>query len=145
MRFKTYMKEDAPERRIYFAHPQKYYGTKWETKAMQMIQKKWPNHVIINPHGPKWARRAAKLGFQPFYQAIRLAEFVVILLFDKNNPDLLGGGSYKEAVRAESEGKDVWIVNPWKGTLQKRKVSSLKGLSKDDPYYKQYSWDEDEI
>lgn len=138
----NYLKEDAPERRIYFAHPQKYYNTRLETISMQLINKKWPNHVIINPSGPKWPRRAAKLGFQPFYQAIRLAEFSVFMPLDETGK-LLSGGAYKEAVRTDKLKKDIWIVNPWKKTLKKVKLSDIRGISKDDPYYKTYLWDED--
>jgi len=131
-----------PYKKLYFGHPQKYYNTKWETKAIQMIMKEFPQHNVINPSGPKWGRRAKKLGFQPFYQAIKLADIGVFMPIDDSGK-LFSGGTYKEAVRTEKEGKEVWVVNPWKNTLKKRKVSTMKSISKSDPYYDKYSWDED--
>ena len=109
--------------KLYFGHPQKYYNTKWETKAIQMIMRKFPRHNVINPSGPKWGRRAEKLGFQPFYQAIRLADLGIFMPIDETGI-LFSGGTHKEAVRTEKEGKEVWVVNPWKNTLKKRKVST---------------------
>lgn len=136
-----YLNEEGAELRIYFAHPQLYYNTKWETKAIMMIKKKFPQHIIINPSGSSWSRRAQKLGFQPFYQAVKLADLTVALPLEIGS---FSGGTHKEMVKAESLGKDVWVVNPWKNTLKQLKnVKSVKFLKKDDPYYDQFSWDED--
>jgi len=141
MKLKQYLKEEI-ERRIYFAHPQMYYNTKWETKAIQMIQKKWPNHVVVNPNQhSRFERAIKKSGFQIFYQMVKLCEFGVFLPLENGK---WSGGVFKEALMAKKEGKKIWEINPWKNYIKPMKTSGVKPIPKDDPYYNQFSWDEDE-
>ena len=55
------------------------------------------------------------------------------------------GGTFKEAMHAKKEGKKVYEVNPWKGYIKPMKTAGVKPIAKDDPYYDQFSWDEDEM
>jgi len=140
MKLKQYLKEEI-ERRIYFAHPQMYYNTKWETKAIQMIMKKWPEHKVVNPNQhDRHTRVIKKSGFQIFYQMIRLSEFGVFMPLENGK---WSGGVFKEAIRTNKEGKEVWEVNPWKNYIKPMKIAGVKPIAKDDPYYDQFSWDED--
>jgi len=140
MKLKQYLNENI-ERRIYYAHPQKYYNTKWETKCVQMIMKKWPNHRVVNPNQhDRHSRVIGKTGFQIFYQMVRLCEFVVCMSLEDGR---WSGGTFKEALHAKKEGKKVWEVNPWKNYIRPMKTSGVKPIPKDDPYYDDFSWDED--
>ena len=130
-------------RRIYFAHPQMYYNTKWETKCIQMIMKKWPDHQVVNPNQhDRFDRVIKKSGFQIFYQMVKLCEFGTFMPLQDGR---WSGGVFKEALMTKKQGKDVWEVNPWKGSIKPMKISGVKPIAKDDPYYKQFSWDEDEV
>lgn len=142
MKLKQYLSEEI-ERRIYFAHPQAYYNTKEETKCIQMIMKKWPDHQVVNPNQrDRHSRVIQKTGFQIFYQMVRLSEFVVAMSLKDGR---WSGGVFKEAVRAKKEGKKIWEINPWKNYIRPMKTSGVKPIEKDDPYYDQFSWDEDEV
>ena len=132
MKLKRYLKEEI-DRRIYFAHGQMYYNTKWETKAVQMIMKKWPDHQIVNPNQhDRHNRVIGKTGFQIFYQMVKFSEFVVCMPLQDGR---WGGGTFKEALHAKKEGKKVYEVNPWKGYIKPMKTAGVKPIAKDDPYY----------
>lgn len=146
MKLKRYLNEDAPERYIYFGHPQKYYSTKEETKVLMMIAKKWPNHLVITPNQTsksgryRFAAGLKKRSFGVFYDLMDKAEFGAFMPLEDGR---IGGGTHKEMMRAKTTGKDVWLVNPWKNTIKKIDPAKIKPISPDDPYYKKFAWDPD--
>jgi len=136
---KEYLKEEI-ERRIYFGHPRLYYNTKWETKAIQMIQKKWPNHIVLNPNQRnRFEKSVKKSGFKIFYTLVDRCEFGAFMLMEDGR---WGGGIYKEAEYMEKQGKKIWEVNPWKGYIKKTTTRGVTPIGKDDAYYKKFTYDE---
>jgi len=132
--------EDAPERLIYFGHPRLYYNTKWETKAIQMITKKWPEFIILNPNQrQRFEKSVQKSGFKIFYTLTNRSEFGVFMLMENGK---WGGGIYKEAERMEQQGKKIYEVSPWKRYIKPTTTRGVTPMGKDDPYYKNFSYDE---
>jgi hypothetical protein len=140
MKFKDYINEDAPEKYVYFGHPRLYYNTKWENKCIQMIQKKWPEFIIMNPNQrQRFEKSVKKMGFKIFNILVDKCEFGVFMLLEDGR---WGGGIYKEASRMESQGKPIYEINPWKNYIKKTTTKGVTPIGKDDPYYKKFTYDE---
>jgi hypothetical protein len=146
MRLKTYIKEDAPEKYIYFGHPQAFYNTPEEKKVEVMARRKWPNHLVINPNQTSKSGRyrfgvgVKKRSFGIFYDLMDRSEFGIFMPLEDGR---WSGGVHKEMMRAKKSGKDVYEVNPWKNTIKKIDPAKIKPISPDDPYYKKFAWDPD--
>jgi len=139
MKFKQYIKEEGQELFLYFGHPRLYYNTKWETKCIQMIQKKWPNYIIINPNQRnRFEKSVKKGGFQIFYTLTDRSKIGVFMLMEDGR---WGGGIYKEAEYMEKNGKEIYEINPWKNYIKKTSTRGVTPIGKDDPYYKTFSYD----
>lgn len=140
MKFKQYLTEDSPEQYIYFGHPRLYYNTNEETKAIQMIMKKWPDYIIMNPNQRnRFEKSVKKSGFKIFNILVDKCEFGVFMLMEDGR---WGGGIFKEASRMESSGKKIFEINPWKGYIKKTTTKGVTPIGKDDPYYKKFTYDE---
>ena len=148
MKLKHYLKEEI-ELKIYFGHPRAFYKTKYESKSLMLIKKKWPNHVIINPGQPgRFDTSVAKSGFKVFFSMVARSQLGIFMSMKDGKWTM---GTWREAVRTEQEGKEVWRVNPWKGTITKMSnVKSIKPLSNKETYMRipkeirsQYVEDED--
>ncbi len=132
--------EEGAEKYIYFGHPRLYYNTNEETKAIKMIMKKWPNHLIINPNQKqRFDRQVKKMGFKIFNILVDKCEIGVFMLMEDGR---WGGGIYKEAYRMESHGKSIFEVNPWKNYIKKTTTKGITPIGPDDPYYKKFTYDE---
>ena len=145
MKFRDYIIEDAPERYIYFGHPQKFYNTKEEKKAEVMARRKWPQHLVINPNQThkgryRFATGLKKRSFGIFYDLMDRSEFGIFMPMEDGR---WSGGVHKEMMRAQQTGKEVWEINPFNNKIKKIDPRKITPISPDDPYYKKFAWDPD--
>jgi len=140
MKLNRYIKEEI-ERRIYFGHPRLYYNTKWETKAIQMIQKKWPNLIVLNPNQRnRFEKNVKKSGFKIFYTLVDRCEIGAFMLMENGK---WGAGIFREAQQMEKSGKKIFEVNPWKNKIKPTTTRGVTPMDRNDPYYKRFTYDED--
>jgi len=140
MRYKQYLNEEGVEKKLYFGHPRLYYNTKWETKAIQMIMKKFPDYIILNPNQRnRFEKSVKKGGFKIFYTLTERSNIGVFMLLEDGR---WGGGIYKEAEYMEKQNKKIFEVNPWKKYIRPTTTKGVTPINKDDPYYKQFTYEE---
>ena len=123
--------EEANRRKIYFAHPRAYYDKPEEKKAIQMIQSQFPEHIIVNPNVNWIQGRVDDMGFDIFFKVINTVEFVCAMPFPDGK---VGNGTWRECEYADKKGKDVYIVNPWKNTLELTPKNKIKWLTPEETY-----------
>lgn len=132
MRFNNYIVE-ANRRKLYFAHPRAFYNKPEEKKAEGLINKKFPEHIIVNPNVSWIQGRVEELGFDIFFKVIDTVEFICAMPFSDGK---MGNGTWREIEYADKKGKDIYVVNPWKGTLELTKKTFIKWLSPEETYYR---------
>lgn len=130
MRFNNYLTE-VRGNKLYFAHPRAYYSKPEETKAITMIMKQFPDHIIVNPNVNWIQGRVDDMGFDIFYKVINTVEFVVAMPFPDGK---MGNGTWREIVYADKKGKDIYVVNPWKNTLVKTPKNKIPWITPEETY-----------
>jgi hypothetical protein len=132
MKFQNFLVE-SKRRKIYFAHPRAFYNKPEEKKAEGMIMKKFPEHIIVNPNVNWIQGRVEELGFDIFFKVINTVEFICAMPFPDGK---MGNGTWREIEYADKKGKDIYVVNPWKNTLELTPKSKIKWLSPEETYYR---------
>lgn len=130
MRFHDYITE-ANRRKLYYAHPRAYYNKPEEDKAIKMIMKKFPEHIVVNPNVNWIQGRVDDMGFDIFFKVIDTVEFVVAMPYPDGK---MGNGTWREIEYANKKGKEVYVVNPWKNTLELTPINKIKWLSPEETY-----------
>ena len=133
MRLEQFLITESKRRKIYFAHPRAFYSKPEEKKAEQLISKEFPEHIIVNPNVDWIQGRVEELGFDIFFKVINTVEFICAMPFKDGK---FGNGTWRECDYANKKGKDIYVVNPWKGTLVKTPFNKIQGLSPEDTYYR---------
>jgi hypothetical protein len=142
MRFNDYLVEARAEK-LYFAHPRAFYDKPEEKKSISMIMKQFPEHIIVNPNVNWIQGRVNDMGFDIFFKVINTVEFLIAMPFKDGK---VGNGTWREIEYADSKGKDIFIVNPWKNTLVKTPKNKIQWLTPEATFYRidkkeQEKWD----
>ncbi len=130
MKFFNYIIE-SNRKKIYFAHPRAFYSKPEERKAISLMMNKWSGYIIVNPNVDWIQGRVDIMGFDIFFKVIDTVEFVCAMPF---NDGKLGNGTWRECEYASKKGKDIYIVNPWKGTIEKTPFNRIKNITPEETY-----------
>lgn len=130
MKFFNYLTENN-RRKIYFAHPRAFYDKTEEKVSIQLITDKFPEHIIVNPNVNWIQGRVDDMGFDIFFKVIDTVEFVCAMPFKDGK---VGNGTWRECEYADKKGKDIYIVNPWKKTIELTPKNKIKWLTPEETY-----------
>jgi hypothetical protein len=130
MRLQQFL-DESKRNKIYFAHPRAYYDKPEEKKAIAMMTKEWSDYLIVNPNVDWIQGRVTELGFDIFFKVINTVEFICVMPFPDGK---VGNGSWRECQYANKQGKDIYVVNPWKGTIIKTPFNKIKGITPEETY-----------
>jgi hypothetical protein len=130
MKFANYITENN-RRKIYFAHPRAFYDKPEEKKSIDLITKQFPEFIIVNPNVSWIQGRVDDMGFDIFFKVIDTVEHVCAMGFKDGK---LGNGTWRECEYADSKGKDIYIINPWKGTITLTPKNKIKWLTPEQTF-----------
>jgi len=126
MKFQNYIIAEANRRKIYFAHPRAFYDKPEEKKAIALIMKQFPDHIIVNPNVDWIQGRVDDMGFDIFFKVINTVEFVVAMPFPDGK---MGNGTWREIEYADKKGKEIYVVRPQKNSLELTPKNKIKWLT----------------
>jgi len=130
MKFVEYLKERSIPK-IYFAHPRATYGKNIEKQAIDMIKKEWPNHILVNPNVDWIQGRVKDMGFDIFFKVINTVQLLCVLPFKDGK---IGNGSWRECQHADKKGIDIFVVNPYNGTIMKTPLNKIKHITPEETF-----------
>ena len=82
------------------------YNTKEEKQEIELIEKKFPNFLIINPNGWIYQDNSEQAIMNQCYHFVKMSD---ILVFSSLNT-IIGRGVYEEVQLALEENKDVYYL-----------------------------------
>ena len=93
-------------KKLYYAHHTFKYNTKEEKQEIELIEKKFPNFLIINPNGWIYQDNSEQAIMNPCYHFVKMSD---ILVFSSLNT-IIGRGVHEEVQLALEENKDVYYL-----------------------------------
>jgi hypothetical protein len=102
-------------KKLYFGHPKITYGKPVEKKLLKILQKRFPDHKIINPNQPEHQRGAKKESW-PYFEKM-LDKTHVGVFFPLHN-DSLGAGVVYEIKHLLKKQKKVFLFDSISGELK---------------------------
>lgn len=130
MRLNHFLNEARPPK-IYFAHPRATYGGNRERKAIDLIKKKFPDYIVVNPNIPPIQGRVGTMGFDIFFKVIDTVDFVVFMSFDDGKA---GNGTWRELQYTDRKGKKIYKVNPHTGTIVETDFKDVKYCTPEETF-----------
>ena len=93
-------------KKLYYAHHVFKYNTKEEKQEIELIEKKFPNFLIINPNEWICQDNSEQAIMNQCYHFVKMSD---ILVFSSLNT-IIGRGVYEEVQLALEENKDVYYL-----------------------------------
>ncbi len=93
-------------KKLYYAHHMFKYNTKEEKQEIELIEKKFPNFLIINPNEWICQDNSEQAIMNQCYHFVKMSD---ILVFSSLNT-IIGRGVHEEVQLALEENKDVYLI-----------------------------------
>ena len=93
-------------KKLYYAHHMCKYNTKEEKQEIELIEKKFPNFLIINPNGWICQDNSEQAIMNQCYHFVKMSD---VLVFSSLNT-IIGRGVYEEVQLAVEKNKDVYYL-----------------------------------
>ena len=93
-------------KKLYYAHHIFNHNTKEEKQEIELIEKKFPNFLIINPNGWIYQDNSEQAIMNQCYHFVKMSD---ILVFSSLNT-IIGRGVYEEVQLALEKNKDVYYL-----------------------------------
>ena len=94
-------------KKLYYAHHMFKYNTKEEKQEIELIEKKFPNFLIINPNGWISQHNSEQAVMNQCYHFVKMSDVVVFSSLDA----IIGRGVYEEVQLALEDNKDVYYLS----------------------------------
>ena len=92
--------------KLYYCHHMFKYNTKEEKQEIELIEKKFPNFLIINPNEWICQDNSEQAIMNQCYHFVKMSD---VLVFSSLNT-IIGRGAYEEVQLALEENKDVYYL-----------------------------------
>ena len=93
-------------KKLYYAHHMLKYNTKEEKQEIELIEKKFPNFLIINPNEWICQDNSEQAIMNQCYHFVKMSD---VLVFSSLNT-IIGRGVHEEVQLALEENKDVYYL-----------------------------------
>lgn len=94
-------------KKLYYAHHMFKYNTEEEKQEIELIEKKFPNFLIINPNGWICQDNSEQAIMNQCYHFVKMSD---VLVFSSLNT-IIGRGVYEEVEVALENNKDVYYLS----------------------------------
>ena len=93
-------------KKLYYAHHMFKYNTKEEEQEIELIDKKFPDFLIINPNGWISQHNSEQAVMNQCYHFVKMSDVLVFSSLDT----IIGRGVYEEVQVALENNKDVYYL-----------------------------------